>query len=84
MTRISVVFNLLVFAFIYFSTILSLHISLVFLFLLVFVLLIEGKGPRCSNSKFDSCAIYAHVILLREGACTSSILVDDWDNWFAS
>jgi hypothetical protein len=62
-----------------------------FLFLLVFVLLVEGKGPRCSDGEFDSCAIHAHVTLLREGACISSIsaaswitVVDDWDDWFAS
>ena len=50
-------------------------VSFLFLFLLVFVLLIEGKGPRCSDGEFDSCAIYAHVTLLREGACTA----DDWN-----
>jgi hypothetical protein len=77
MIRISVVFNLLVFAFVYFSAILSSHISLVFLFLLVFVLLIEGKGLRYSNSEFDFYAIHAHVILLREGAYTSSISADN-------
>jgi len=83
-----VVFNLLLFAFRYFNTILSPRVS--FLFLLLFVLLIEGKGPRYSDGEFDSCVIHVHVILLREGACTSSILVaswitiaDSWDNWFA-
>jgi hypothetical protein len=55
-----------------------------FLFLLVFVLLIEGKGPRCFDGEFDSRAIHAHVTLLQEGACTSSILADDGDDWFAS
>jgi hypothetical protein len=54
-----------------------------FLFLLVFVLLVEGKGPRCSDGEFDSCAIHAHVTLLREGA-SWIIIVDDWDDWFAS
>jgi hypothetical protein len=49
-----------------------------FLSLLVFVLRIEGKGPRCSDSEFDSCAIHAHVTLRREGACTSSISVASW------
>ena len=79
--RISVAFNLLLFAFRHFNTILSPHVSV--LFLLVFVQLIEGKGPRCSDSEFDSCAIHAHVTLYREGACTSSISADDWDDWFA-
>jgi hypothetical protein len=55
------------FAFIYFNAILSSHISFLFLFLLVFVLLVEGKGPRCSDGEFDSCAIHTHVTLLREG-----------------
>ena len=61
-------------------------VSFLFLFLLVFVLLIEGKGPRCSDGEFDSCAIHAYVTLLREGACTSSISADDWneDDLFAS
>jgi hypothetical protein len=31
------------------------------------------EDSRCSDSEFDSCAIHAHVTLLREGACTSSI-----------
>jgi hypothetical protein len=75
--RLLVAFNLLLFAFIYFNTILSSLISFLFLFLLVFVLLIEGKGPRCSDGEFDSCAIHAHVTLLLEGACTSSISADD-------
>jgi hypothetical protein len=83
MIRISVAFNLLLFAFIYFNAILSSHISFLFLFLLLFVLLVEGKGPRCSDGEFDSCAIHAHVTLLREGVCTSSISADDWDDWFA-
>jgi hypothetical protein len=39
-----------------------------FLFLLVFVLLVEGKGPRCSDSEFDYCAFHAHMTVLREGA----------------
>jgi hypothetical protein len=77
MIQISVAFNLLLFAFRYFNTILSSHASFLFLFLLVFVLLVEGKGPRYFDGEFDSCAIYAHVTLLREGACTSSILADD-------
>ncbi len=81
-------FNLLLFTFRYFNTILSPRIS--FLFLLLFVLFVEGKGPRCSDGEFDSCIIYVHVTLLREGACTSSISVaswitaaDGWDDWFA-
>jgi integral membrane sensor domain MASE1 len=77
MIRISVIFNLLLFAFIYFNTILSSYLSFLFLFLLVFVLLIKGKGPRYSDSEFDSCTIHIHVILYREGACTSSISADD-------
>jgi len=81
MIRISVVFNLLLFTFIYFNTILSSYVSFLFLFLLVFVLLVEGKGPRCSDGEFDSCAIYAHVTLPREGACISSISADGWDDW---
>lgn len=63
------VFNLLLFDFIYFNAILSLYLFFFFLFLLVFVLLVKGKGPRCSDSEFDSCAIYAYVTLLWEGAC---------------
>jgi hypothetical protein len=66
-----VAFNLLLFAFRYFNAILSLRVS--FLFLLVLVLLVEGKGPRCSDGEFDSCAIHAHVTLLQEGTCTGSI-----------
>jgi hypothetical protein len=80
MIRISVAFNLLLFAFGYFNAILSSHVSFLFLFLLVFVLLVEGKGPRCSDGEFDSCAIYTHITLLREGACISSISADDWDD----
>ena len=64
--------------------------SVFLLFLPVFVLLIEGKGPRSSDGEFDSCAIHAYVTLLREGACTNSIsvaswitAVDDWNDWFA-
>jgi hypothetical protein len=68
-----VAFNLLLFAFKYFNTILSSRVSFLFLFLLVFVLHIEGKGPRCSDGEFDSCAIYSHVTLLCKGAYTSSI-----------
>ena len=70
------VFNSLLFAFRYFNTILSLRVS--FLFLLVMVLLVEGKGPRCSYSEFDSCTIRAHVTLLQEGTCTSSIPTASW------
>jgi hypothetical protein len=44
MIRISVAFNLLLFAFRYFNAILSSHVSFLFLFLLVFVLLVEGKS----------------------------------------
>jgi hypothetical protein len=66
-----VAFNLLLFGFGYFNTILSLRVS--FLFLLVFLLLKEGKGLSCSDGEFDSCAIYVHMTLLWEGACTSSI-----------
>ena len=40
-------------------------------------------GPRCFDGEFDSCAVYSHVTLLREGACTSSISADNWDDWFA-
>ena len=58
-------FNLLLFAFRYFNAILSLRVS--FLFLLVVFLLVEGKGPMCSDGEFDSCAIHAYVTLLREG-----------------
>jgi hypothetical protein len=59
------VFNLLLFAFGYFDAILS----CVFLSLsLSFVLLLEGKGPRCSDSEFDYCAFHAHMTVLREGA----------------
>ena len=57
-----------------------------FLFFLVFVLFIEGRGqgaPTGSN-------IHTDVTLLREGAYTSSISVvswinaaDGWDDWFA-
>jgi hypothetical protein len=68
--------NLLLFIFIYFNTILSLYISFLFLFLLVFVLLVS-KGPRYFNGEFNSCVIYAYVILLREGAYTSFILADN-------
>jgi hypothetical protein len=71
-----VAFNSLLFTFGYFNAILSLCVS--FLFLLVIVLLIEGKGPRCSDGEFDSCAIRIHVILLREGTYTSSILTASW------
>ena len=88
MIRISVAFNLLLFAFRYLNTILSLCVS--FLFHLRFVLLVEGKGRRCSDGESDSCAIHAHVTLLREGVSTSFIsvaswitLADDWDDWFA-
>jgi hypothetical protein len=63
-----VAFNLLLFTFRYFNVILSSHVSFLFHFLLVFVLLIEGKGSRCSDGEFDSCAIYTHVTFLREGA----------------
>ena len=80
---ISVTFNLLLFAFEYFNTILSSRVSFLFPFLLVFVLFVEGKGPRCSDGEFDSCAIHSHVTLLREGACASSISADDWDDLFA-
>jgi hypothetical protein len=59
-----VVFNLLLFTLIYFNTILSSHVSFLFLFLLVFVLLIEGKGLRYSDGEFNSYTIYTHVILL--------------------
>jgi hypothetical protein len=79
-----VAFNLLLFAFKYFNTILSSRVSFLFLFLLVFVLHIEGKGPRCSDGEFDSCAIYLHVTLLCKGACTSSISADDWDDTLSS
>jgi hypothetical protein len=72
-------FNLLLFAFRYFKTILSSRVSFLFIFLVV-----EGEGPRCFDEEFDSCAIHAHVTLLREVACTSSISVDDWDDWLAS
>ncbi len=44
------------------------------LFLLSFVLLAEGEGPKCSDSELDSCAIHAYVTLLREGACIMAIL----------
>jgi hypothetical protein len=72
----SVAFNSLLFAFRYFNAILSLRVS--FLFLLVVVLLVEGKGPRCSNGEFDSCDIRVHVALLQEGTYTSSILTASW------
>ena len=75
-------FNLLLLLFGYFNAILSSRVSFLFLFLLGFVLLVEGKGPRCSDGEFDSYAIHAHVTLLREGACISSISADDWDDWF--
>ena len=81
MIRNSVAFDLLLFAFGYFNAMLSPRVS--FLFLLGFVLLVERKGPRCFDGEFDSFAIHAHVTLLREGACTSSISADDWDDWFA-
>jgi hypothetical protein len=48
----------------YINAMLSRRVS--FLFLLVFVLLVVG-------GEFDSYAIHAHVILLREGARTSFI-----------
>jgi hypothetical protein len=38
----------------YLDTILFLRIS--FLFLLVFVLLVDGKGSMCSDGELDSCA----------------------------
>ena len=82
MTRISVAFNLLLFAFRYFNAILSTCVS--FLFLLVFVQLVERKGPRCSNDEFDSGATHARMTLLQERACTSSISVDDLDDCFGS
>jgi hypothetical protein len=75
MIRISVAFNLLLFAFRYFNAILSPRVSFLLLLPVVFVLPIEGKGPRCFDSEFDSCAIYAHVTLCQEGAGTSSISV---------
>ena len=46
-------FNLLLFAFGYFNAILSSHVSFLFPFLLVFVLLVERKEPRCSNSGIE-------------------------------
>jgi hypothetical protein len=63
-----------------FNAILSPRIS--FLFLLVFVLLVEGKGQGAPTASLIP-AIHTHVTLLREGACTSSISADDWDDWFA-
>ena len=74
-------FNLLLFALGYFNAIPSSRVS--FLVLLVFVLLVEDKGPRCSDGEFDSSAIHAHVTLLREEVCTSSISAASWDDQFA-
>jgi len=41
---------------------------LFFSLFLVFVLFVESKGLRYSDSEFNSCAFHAHVTLLREGA----------------
>ena len=71
------VFNLLLLLFRYFNTILSLRVSFLFLFLLVFVLFVEGEGLRCSDGEVNSCAIHAHVTLLWDGAYTSSISADN-------
>ena len=50
-----------------------------FLFLLlVFVLLIESKGPWCSDGEFNPCAIHVPVTLLQGGACSSSISAASW------
>jgi hypothetical protein len=69
-------FDSVLFVFRCFNAKISLHISFLFLALLVFVLLVEGKEPRISDSDFDSCAIHALVSLLRDGVCTSSISAD--------
>ena len=71
MIRISVAFNLLHFAFGYFNTILFLCVS--FHSFLVFVLSIKDKGPKCSDSELNSCAIYIYVTLRQEKAYISSI-----------
>ena len=48
-----------------FNAILSLRVS--FLFLLVFVLLVKGKGPRSSDGEFDSYAIHACMCDITSG-----------------
>ena len=84
MIRISVAFNLLLFA------LDLLMLTFPACFFSCSPSFCRRQRPRYSDGEFDSCAIYAHVTLLREGACISSIsaaswvtIVDDWDDWFA-